>query len=253
MSAVNWDTKGNYFTEAQQRWLYARLGKITSSNWHLLTAGGRRDMTPDELAAEKAAGGKRKTVDTLFGEGAVTYLQTLVDEITTGEPKEEVDFKQTEWGKANEMDAIHLFEALSGLSVDYHGIANPDFIKYGDFAGGSPDGKITTPGVKAICEVKCHYNGANHMKKLLIKSVDEFKDKFWAEYCQDQMNMRVTHSEECYSISYDPRKQDPALRLKVIRVPIDTEWQKDFDVRLPEAVDVIADILSEIKLHTFIK
>ena len=210
-------------------------------------------MNPDELAAEKAAGGRRKTVDTIFGEGAITYLQTLVDEMTTGEPKEEVDFKQTEWGKANEMDAVHLFEAISGLSVDYHGISDPEFIKYGDFAGGSPDGNVSTPGVKAICEVKCHYNGANHMKKLLIKSVDEFKDKFWAEYCQDQMNMVVTGTDECYSISYDPRKQDPELRLKVIRVPVDLDWRVEFEKRLPAAVEMMADILSEIKLHTFVK
>jgi len=91
------------------------------------------------------------------------------------------------------------------------------------------------------------------MKKLLIKSVEEFKDKFWDEYCQDQMNMRVTNTKSCYSISYDPRKKDPSLQIKIIRIPIDHEWQKEFDIRLEEAINTMADILSEIKLHLFVK
>lgn len=250
MQTTDWN-KGNYFTIAQQAWLMARLGKITSSCCSVLFTGGKRPMTPDELAAEKAMKGRRATVDTLFGDGAITYLQGLVDEMTTGEPKEEFDFKQTEWGKANEMDAVHDFEAITGLSVDYHGISNPEFIKYGDFAGGSPDGKIK--GVSAIVECKCHWDGGKHMKKLLIKSVDEFKDKFWDEYCQDQMNMLVTGTESCYSVSYDPRKKNPKLRVKIIRVPIDHEWQTEFQTRLTAATEMMADILDNLDKNLFIK
>lgn len=245
--------QNNYFTEAQTQWLKDRLGKITSSRCSVLFSGGKRPMTEEELAIEKAAKGRRTTVDTMFGEGAMTYLQGLISEITTGEPSEEVDFKQTEWGKANEMDAILRFEAITGLKVAYHGISNPEFTKYGDFAGGSPDGVLIDPKEQAITECKCHWNGAIHMKKLLIKSVEEFKDKFWDEYCQDQMNMRVTNTKSCYSISYDPRKKDPSLQLKIIRIPIDQEWQNEFDIRLEAAINTMADILSEIKLHLFVK
>lgn len=245
--------QNNYFTEAQTRWLIERLGKISSSRCSVLFAGGKRPMTDEELAIEKAVKGRRTTVDTMFGEGAMTYLQGLVSEMTTGEPSEEVDFKQTEWGKANEMDAILRFEAITGLKVAYHGISNPEFVKYGDFAGGSPDGMLTDPKESAITECKCHWNGAIHMKKLLIKSAEEFKDKFWDEYCQDQMNMRVTNTKSCYSISYDPRKKDPKLQLKIIRIPIDQEWQNEFDIRLEAAINTMADILSEIKLHLFVK
>lgn len=245
--------ESNYFTAAQTQWLKDRLGKITSSRCSVLFNGGKRPMTEEELAIEKAAKGKRTTVDTMFGDGAMTYLHGLISEITTGEPSEEVDFKQTEWGKANEMDAVLHFEAITGLKVAYHGISNPEFTKYGDFAGGSPDGVLIDPKEQAITECKCHWNGAIHMKKLLIKSVEEFKDKFWDEYCQDQMNMRVTKTKSCYSISYDPRKQDPSLQIKIIRIPIDQEWQNEFDIRLDAAINTMADILSEIKLHLFVK
>lgn len=245
--------ENNYFTEAQTRWLKERLGKISSSRCSVLFNGGTRPMTEEELAIEKAAKGRRKTVDTMFGDGAITYLQGLVSELTTGEIGEELDFKQTEWGKANEMDAILRFEAITGLKVNYQGISNPEFIKYGDFAGGSPDGVLTDPQQRAITECKCHWNGAVHMKKLLIKSVEEFKDRFWDEYCQDQMNMRVTNNTSCYSISYDPRKKDQLLQIKIIRIPIDKEWQNEFDIRLDAAINKMADILSEIKLHLFVK
>lgn len=245
--------EGNYFNESQLRWLMERLGKITSSKYSLLTVGGKRPMTPEELEIERAAKGRKTTVETLFGDGAISYIHSLVDEITTGEPSEEVDYKQTEWGKANEFDAVGCFEAITGFKVDYHGISNPLFVKYGDFAGGSPDGTILTEGIDAICECKCHYNGANHMKKLLIKSVDEFKDKFWAEYCQDQMNMVATGKQNCYSVSYDPRKKDEKLRMKIIRIPADQEWREDFETRLKEAVNIMAEVLSEINLHLFIK
>lgn len=245
--------ESNYFTEAQTKWLYARLGCITASQCHLLFNGGKRPMTEEELAAEKAIKGRRTTVDTLFGDGAMTYLYRLVDEITTGEPKEEMDFKQTEWGKANEMDAVLNFEMITGLKVNYHGISNPEFVKYGSFAGGSPDGEVTTKDADAICECKCHYDGGKHLKKLLIENVEQFKDKFWAEYCQDQMNMKVMGKTSCYSISYDPRKKDPALRMKIIRIPIDQEWQIEFDTRLESAIDMMADILFGINKYLFIK
>ena len=243
----------NYFTQAQEKWLRDRLGKITSSKCSVLFTGGKRPMTPEELVIEKSMKGRRTTVDTMFGDGAVTYLQSLVSELTTGEPAEEVDFKQTEWGKANEMDAVHHFEAITGLKVGYHGISNPVFVKYGDFAGGSPDGEVLTKGEDAIVECKCHWTGSNHMKKLLIKSVDEFKDKFWDEYCQDQMNMRVMNKKYCYSISYDPRKVKQKLWMKIIRVPIDQEWQDEFDERLECAVEMMSDILFETENYLFIK
>ncbi|MBK7377373.1 MAG: YqaJ viral recombinase family protein [Chitinophagaceae bacterium] len=243
----------NYFNESEYQWLMAKLGKISSSKCSVLFQGGKRPMTPAELAEEKANKGRRTTVDTLFGDGAVTYLQSLVCELTTGEVAEDRDFKQLEWGKANEMDAILRFQDITGLSVDYHGISNPVFIKYGDFAGGSPDGTILNPYEDAICECKCHWNGAIHMKKLLIRSVDEFKDKFWEEYCQDQMNMAVTGKKNCYSISYDPRKKDPRLQIKIIRIPIDNEWQAEFETRLESAIEMMADINSDIDKYLLIK
>lgn len=225
--------KSNYFNEAQQAWLLARKGKITSSEWHKLTVGGRKK-------------------DELFGQGALTYLRNKVDEITSTELKEENDFKQTEWGKANEMDAIHLFESITGFEVEYHGISNPEFIPYGDFAGGSPDGRVLKMYGSAITEVKCHYDGAKHMQKLFITSIEEFKDQFWEEYCQDQMNMIVTGTESCFSISYDPRKSNSALRLKIIKVPACPEFRLDFDKRLDAALEILADYLEKMDKYLIV-
>ena len=223
----------NYFTQAQQDWLIARLGKITASNAHKLFKAGR---------------GKSQ----MFGDGAMTYIYELVDEMTTGVPKEENDYKQTEWGKANEMDAIFSFESITGLHVEYHGISNPVFVPHGDFAGGSPDGEVIEAIEDALTECKCHYDGSKHMRKLAIKSVEEFKDIFWEEYCQDQLNMRASKKTNCYSISYDPRKKIPSLKTKIIKVPYDIEWQKEFDTRHDAALEIIAGMIDNMDKYLIV-
>ncbi len=226
--------ESNYFNQAQVEWLAARRGKLTSSEIHKIFTGGRKKGE-------------------LFGAGAITYIRSRVDEITSGEVKEEMDFKQTEWGKANEADAIFSFEDITGLHVEYHGISNPKFYPYGDFAGGSPDGEVIEYSESAIVECKCHFDGSKHLQKLLIKSVSEFKDTFWEEYCQDQMNMIVSSKQNCYSISYDPRKLQPELRTKIIRIPLDKEWVTDFILRHDAAVEMMADILSNLGNNLWIK
>ena len=46
-----------------------------------------------------------------------------------------------------------------------------------------------------------------------------------------------------YFASYDPRKKDEALRMKIIKLYPDLGWQKEFDERLDAAVEMMADIL----------
>lgn len=93
-----------YFTAETTNWLLQRKGKITSSEVWKIFKGGRKK-------------------DELFGEGAMTYIRSRVTEMQSAEIKEEVDFKQTDWGKNNEHDAKSHFEAITGFTVIYHGIS----------------------------------------------------------------------------------------------------------------------------------
>jgi hypothetical protein len=126
----------------QADWLSRRMGRFTASGIHQLFVSGREDMNDQELAEEKARGGKRRTKDVLFGVGAMTYIRTKVAELLTMEVKEESDFKQAEWGKEKEAEAVAEFEAAIKKKGDYYGVVNPKFFEYGDYAGGSPDWEI---------------------------------------------------------------------------------------------------------------
>lgn len=240
----------NYFNKEIQDWLWQRKGRITSSEYWKLTKGGRRDMTNEELEIEKKSGGKRKTIDTLFGEGAITYIRSKVTELQSSEIKEEVDFKQTEWGKNNENDAVIEFEKVTGLKIDYYGILTPVFIRYGDYAGGSPDFKVKNQRI--IGEIKCPYDENKHTQRLLIKTLDEFKQIETEAWHQCQMNMVVTDTDYCYYASYDPRKVDERLRIKIIKIPKCEDWRNDFEIRYNAAVEMMADMLYDTDKYLII-
>lgn len=207
-------------------------------------------MTEEELAAEKAVKGRRTTVDTLFGDGAMSYIRSRVTEMQSGEIGEEVDFKQTEWGKNNEMFGVEEFSYVTGLSVNYHGIASPIFYPYGDFAGGSPDGEVT--GESAGIELKCPFNEDIHTRRLLIKTLDEFKEQEYETWHQCQMNMFIMKKDFWYACSFDPRKKERKLRLKIVKMTQCPEWVEDFKIRHEKAIEIMADILFETDKHLFV-
>lgn len=241
----------NYFTQETENWLKERRGKITSSEYYKITEGGRREMTKSELEVEKKAGGKRKTIDTLFGKGAISYIRNKITEIQSSEVKEEMDFKQTEWGKNNEGDGVDHFKGITGLSVVYHGISCPKFYPYGDFAGGSPDGEIIEED--AIFELKCPYSEDVHTRRLLIKTLDQFKDEEWEAWNQCQMNMFIMKKELAYFASFDPRRKDYNLQMKIVKFKADLDWQEDFKIRHQAAVELMAEILFDTDKYLVIE
>lgn len=240
----------NYFTEEHDAWLIQRKGKITSSEYWKLTTGGARPMTESELKVEKEEKGRKTTVPTLFGDGAMTYIRSRITEMQSGEPKEEMDFKQTDWGKNNELDAKTHFETITGFTVVYHGISCPKFYSYEDFAGGSPDGEIIEPD--AVLELKCPYNEDIHTKRLLIKTLDQFKKEEKEAWNQLQMNMLIMNKDLGFFGSYDPRRKDQRLMMKIVKVPADLEWIEDFKVRYNAAVEIMADILESTDKYLII-
>jgi hypothetical protein len=240
----------NYFSKEIQEWLVERRAKLTSSEIHRIFKGGKRDMTEKELEEEKAAKGKRKTVDTLFGEGAITYIRKKVTEMQSSEIKDEMDFKQTEWGKNNESDGVDFFKLTTGLSVVYHGISCPKFYKYKDFAGGSPDGDIIEE--PAVLEMKCPYDEDIHTRRLLIKNLEEFIEQEKDIWMQIQMNIFIMNKEHGYFASFDPRRTDKKLRMKIIKVPACLEWQKEFEDRYDAAVELMAEMLYDTQQYLII-
>lgn len=222
----------NYFTADNDAWLLQRRGKITSSEVWKLFKGGRKK-------------------DEMFGEGAMTYIRSRVTEMQSGEVKEELDARSLAWGKDNEVDAKSHFEAITGFSVIYHGISCPKFYPYGDFAGGSPDGEIIEPD--AVLELKCPYNEDVHTKRLLIKSVQEFKEQENEAWHQLQMNMMIMGKDIGYFGSFDPRRKEEKLKMKIIKLQADIDWQSDFQARLDAALEIMSEILYDTDKYLFVQ
>jgi len=213
----------HYFQSLE--WLQKRLGRFTASEIHKLFVGSKKKGE-------------------LFGDTANTYICSKVAEILTQEVKEEVDFKQAEWGKANEIDAMLAFEAAKGINGNYYGVGDPKFFPHGEWAGGSPDWE--SKDLIHGADFKCPYNSSEHFKNMLLKSADELKDKRWEYYCQGQMNMLIRGWKLFHFVSYDPRYIDPRFRLKIITVYPDQQWIEEYNERLKAAVTWIEEKLCSL-------
>jgi hypothetical protein len=213
----------HYFQSLE--WLQKRLGRFTASEIHKLFNSGR-------------------SKNVLFGDTAMTYIRTKVAEILTQEVKEEVDFKQAEWGKANEIDAMRAFEKAIGKSGNYYGVGDPQFFIDGDWAGGSPDWESSD--YEDGADFKCPYNSSEHLKNLTLKSAADLEAKRWEYYCQGQHNMKIRKWKRFHFVSYDPRYVDPRFQLKIITVYPDHKWLEEYGQRIDAAVVEIERILKDL-------
>lgn len=223
-------------------WMFLRLGRFTASLIYKLWSSGRRPMTEEELKEEKAKGGKRKTVDTGFSEGAMAYILEKADERLTMQIKEQSDYEATIWGNEKEFEAWQYFEEVKGIKGEYYGKHNPKFFELGEYAGCSPD----WVSEDAIADFKCPLNGAIHLKYMLLKDAAEFKKEKFDYYCQLQMNMYILKKKKAYFVSYNPRPIEEKYRLKVIEILADPEWVAEFEVILPAAIEELNNIISQL-------
>jgi len=212
-----------YFSNTD--WLTQRLGRFTASEVYKLFVGVRKK-------------------DEFFGQGALTYIRQKAAEVITCEVKDTIDFKQAEWGKANEPEANRMFEDIIGIKGNYYGVAEPKFFPYGEHGGGSPDWESLDQTEGA--DFKCPFNSDVHLENLLINSVAEYREKRWEYYCQGQTNMLIRGWSQFYAVSYDPRMPMP-LQMKIIAFGPDADWVKEFKERLAKAGEVkqsMIDLLS---------
>lgn len=229
-----------------QQWQQQRFGKFTASEMHRLLASGKRPMTEEELKEAKEAKSKRTTVDTLFGDGAMTYINEKVAEALTGESKPDIStLKALEWGAANELDAMLTFKEIKGIDFEYFGVSTPKFFEYTEMSGGSPDG-LTEP---AVIEAKCPFVSANHIPYLVVQKHNEgttyetlwLKENQWEYYVQTQFNMMCTGKKQAFFLSYDPRVTDYRHRLAILTISIDHDLQADIKHRIEEATKIVKE------------
>ena len=200
-------------------WFEERRGKFTASEFFKLMTSGR---------------GK----DQLFGATALDYIDEKVDEIiTSGDLNDFGSFagnKATEWGEYWEGPAREKFTEKTGIEVIEVG-----FIQIEERLGGSPDG-ITED---AIVEIKCPFASKNHTANLFLRDQFDLKAEHKEYYIQMQVNMLAANKKKGYFISYDPRKLQPSLSLKIIEVQIDEDMITEIQMRYAEAMKILSQRL----------
>jgi hypothetical protein len=87
-----------------------------------------------------------------------------------------------------------------------------------DFFCGTPDGETATH----ILEVKCPYNGGNHIKNTLIRDSADLKQIRTEYYWQVQSNMWLSGKDKAYFISFDPRLPYP-VNMHVVEIELNED------------------------------
>jgi hypothetical protein len=195
-------------------WFEERRGKFTASEFFKLMTSGRAK-------------------DQLFGATALDYIDEKVEIITSGDMNDFGSFagnKATEWGEYWEPVAREKFTEKTGIVVTEVG-----FIQIEERLGGSPDG-ITED---AIIEIKCPFASKNHTSNLFIEDQWGLKSEHKEYYIQMQVNMMAAKKEKGYFISYDSRKLQPSLSLKIIEVAIDEQMVSEIKMRYAEAMKIL--------------
>lgn len=220
--------ENNYFNAENLAWLKKRLGRFTGSEIHKLFVGGRKKGE-------------------MFGKGAETYIMTKAAELLTMEVKDEIDFKQGEWGKANERDAVLVMEEILGVKGKHYGMNQPEFFELGKFAGCSPDWEYIANPELYGADIKCPYNSAEHIRNLMLKSAEDLKEERWEYYCQLQMSMIVMGWTHAIFFSYDPRIVEFKFNHKLLMVHPDAAWHAEFIERLAAATERLNDIITVLE------
>lgn len=122
------------------------------------------------------------------------YMNELIGQVCTGEIKEQVKFKQAEWGHENEPVARSIFEFKKGVEVKEVGFIYKDDHKR---AGISPDGILV--GIDEGLELKCPFDTRVYIDFVL-------NGKVKPEYIEQcQFSMWVTGFKKWHFGCYDPR------------------------------------------------
>ncbi len=182
--------------ERESRWKQKRIGKITSSNLDKLM-----NLTKDGRIKTKAG---------------IDYLLEIQHQKDTGCDSEEVYAKAMQWGKALEEEALFYYNKITGNSVisGTHGFDEVLFVdNIVEGFGDSPDG--VTANRNGVVEIKCPYNGSNHLRNCALQSYHDGCDYFW----QCMGHMIDPQVEWCDFVSYDPRYEDGHPdKIKIIRI-----------------------------------
>lgn len=164
-------------------WEKERLGMITGSNFSKLVKKSR-DKKSYELSSGKVA------EDLMY---KIAWERLLKQgNISNGLGRLNISSREMQHGNDYEGQAILMFQERTGLEVDY----SQKFNKLDEWIGGTPDAYVEDD---AIIEVKCPWNGGNHLKSICTGQIYNDDHMY-----QIQGYLWITGKHKCYFVTYDP-------------------------------------------------
>lgn len=207
-------------------WEKERLGKVTGSTFGKLVVKSK-----DKKSYVLSQG---QTAEKLIYRIAWERL-LLSGNISDGLGRLSVSSREMQHGNDFESAAIMEYEKLKDIEV----VRGKSFVKMNDWIGGTPDGFI---GEDGLIEVKCPFNGGNHLKSLLTGEI------YNKEYIfQIQGYLWITGRKWCDFVTYDPDLIEN-LQLNVIRVKRDESIIEAIKKIMDQVVEKIKEIINHEKL-----
>jgi len=232
----------NQIKEAQlsQEWFDIRVGRFTGSQMFKLMTGGKRDMTEQELEDYKRDNpkGKRTTVDTMFGDTALTYIFEKACDIVFGRNEEEqFDTFDMQRGRTLEPVIFAKFKELK--EAEFMTVEETSFFVYGDNAGASPDCLVDKD---AIGEFK-----APRAPKFFKLVKDGYSAIDFEYIVQMQTEIMVTNSKRCHFFNYIIYNGKPMWH--EIIVERDEAMIEKIKERIAEAVKVRDEYVKQLQAN----
>ena len=210
----------------ETEWKKDRLGMITGSNFGKLIVKSRDKKSYVLSGGATAAGLIYK----------IAWERLLKNgNISNGLGRLSISSKAMQHGNDFEGQAILKYMEVTGRQVEYA----QKFIKLDDFIGGTPDGFI---GKDGLIEVKCPFNGGNHLKSLLTGEI--YNPEF---VYQIQGYLWVTGRKWCDFITFDPDLIEE-LQINIIRVERDDQLIEAIKLIMEEVKEKIREIINNEKL-----
>lgn len=220
------DTMDVFQNVEENEWEKQRLGMVTGSNFSKLVKKSR-DKKSYQLSESKMAS------DLIY---KIAWERLLKQgNISNGLGRLNVSSREMQHGNDYEGQALLKFQEETGLEV----VPNTGFHKHDDWIGGTPDAFVEDD---AIVEVKCPWNGGNHIYSLLNKVVYNDDHMY-----QIQGYLWITGRKKCYFVTYDPDLIDE-LQLNIIEVGRDEEMISGIANVMEEVKKKITEIIENEKL-----
>ncbi len=206
-----------------EEWLIQRLGKLTGSQIPKIVK-----RTKDKKGWQLSDG---MVCDNLLYRIAWERFLTVESE---GLNRLSVNSKPIEHGVDYEAEGIAKYEEVQEVEVNrtqvYHTLT--------DYFGGTPDGFI---GEEGMVEVKCPWNGGNHLKTLFTGEI--YNPEF---YIQIQSYLLITGRKWCDFVTYDPDMPE-GLNISINRIERDEELIEAIKEIVDQAEQIIKEIVNNLK------